>query len=161
MINIFKIDYQRLVASLVPPVLRKRSLLEWLNSLVYPIQLLYNEYQLNRKDNLYEINITPQVCYLQKAINDRYDYVEKRIRIADVEIKETVFLYQQSENKPLMLFTKGENKPVPLYLSTETNAISVDFLVLVPRELRYGDNEMRAYIDSYKLASKEYKIQTT
>jgi hypothetical protein len=161
MINIFKIDYQRLVASLVPPALRKHNLLEWLNCLVYPIQLLFNEYQLNRKNNLYKIDITPQVCYLQKAINDRYDYVQKRIRIVDVEIKETSFLYQQSENKPLPLFTKGENHPIPFYLQTETSAVSVDFLVLVPIELRYSDNEMRAYIDSYKLASKEYKIQTT
>ncbi|RAJ75541.1 hypothetical protein CLV59_109155 [Chitinophaga dinghuensis] len=159
--KIFEIDYRRLVALLLPPGLRKSRMQAWLNALVYPVQLLYNDFKANRRNNLYRISITPQVCFLEKAINDRYDYVERRIRIADVLLKEVLFIYQRNENKPLMLYRRSDNRPLNLYLRTETNSVTVDFLVLLPSGLRYAEDEMRAFIDSYKLASKDYKIQLT
>ncbi len=159
--KIFEIDYRRLVALLLPPGLRKSRMQAWLNALVFPVQLLYNDFKANRRNNLYRISITPQVCFLEKAINDRYDYVERRIRIDDVLLKEVLFIYQRNENKPLMLYRRSDARPLNLYLRTETNSVTVDFLVLLPPGLRYAEDEMRAFIDSYKLASKDYKIQMT
>jgi hypothetical protein len=159
--KIFEIDYRKLIALLLPPRLRQEKMQAWLNALVYPVQLLYNDFKANRKNNLYRISITPQVCLLEKAANDRYDYVQRRIRIADVKLKEIKYIHQRAESKPLMLFGKAAQQPQTLYLRTETNAVSVDFLLLLPTGLRYAENEMRAFIDSYKLASKDYKIQLT
>lgn len=158
MMKIFELDFRRLVMALVPPRLRKPRLLEWLMALTYPVQLLYNNFRSNRKANLKRLSITPQVCYLTWALNDRYDFELRRIRITDPYIRELAYVYQEAENKPLFL---GTAHPHYLYTGTETSVVSVDFVVLLPAGLRYAENEMRAFIDSYKLASKEYKIQLT
>lgn len=158
MMKIFEIDFRRLVTALLPPRLRKPRMLEWLIALTYPVQLLYNDFRSNRKANLKKLSITPQVCYLTWALNDRYDFGLRRIRIEDPYIREQAYVYQDAESKPLYL---DANHPHYIYSTTETIAVSVDFVVLLPTGLRFAENEMRAFIDSYKLASKEYKIQLT
>lgn len=159
--RIFDIDYRRLITLLLPPPLRQPAIQEWLNILAYPVQLLYNDFRTNRKNNLYRLGITPQVCFLQKALNDRYDYTARRIHIIDPKFYDQEYIYQRVESKPIYLYGKTAGSPRIIYLRQETNAITVAFLVLLPTDLRFTEEEMRAFIDSYKLASKDYKIQLT
>ncbi|WP_160711302.1 hypothetical protein [Chitinophaga solisilvae] len=161
MMKIFDVDYRRLVALMLPPVLRKPVLQAWLNSIVYAVQLLYNDFRANRKNNLYRLSITPQVCYLQKALNDRYDYVSRRIRIGENILHDPKYIFRREALKPLYVAGRAAGQPPFIYTRKETTDISVDFLVMLPAGLRYTEDEMRAFINSYKLASKDYKIQMT
>ncbi|MVT09874.1 hypothetical protein [Chitinophaga tropicalis] len=159
MSKIFDIDYPKLVRLLIPPRMRKLRHVAWLQALTNPVNYLYQQFKRNRDANLYRLNITPQVVYMEKLLNDRYDISGRRIRIKDAITYTAEYLYQDAENKPLYIYKEEENKPVYLFTESEIGSDSVDFYVLLPAGLSYNENEMTALINNYKLAGKSYKIQ--
>jgi hypothetical protein len=108
---------------------------------------------------LYRISITPQVCYLEAAINDRYDYVERRIFIEDGEEHEPVPLYRKVEGKAQVLYKKGEGAPLVLYTKAETSKFSADFTIHIPADVNFNISELNAFVESYRLASKTFKVK--
>jgi hypothetical protein len=159
MSNSFEVDFPKLVRLLVPPRLRKIKHVTWLQALTNPVNYLYQQFRRNRDANLYRLYITPQVVYMEKLLNDRYDISGRRIRIKDALVFEPEYIYQEQELKPVYIYKEEENKPVYLFTDAEIGSDSVDFFVLVPPDLTYNENEMTALINNYKLAGKRYKIQ--
>lgn len=159
--KIFIIDFTKLVRLLIPVILRRLAHVAWLQALCFPVNFLYQLFLRNRDANLYRLKITPQVVFLERLLNDRYDISARRIRITDALDYDPVYLYQEPENKPAYLFTEGENKPVYLFTEEEVGLQTVNFYVIVPRTIIFNENEMRALLDTYKLAGKTYKIQST
>lgn len=157
--NIFSIDYKKLVRLLLPIRLRKAIVLAFLGAFIWCLQLIYNVFNLNRGANLYRLKITPQVVYLEKLLNDRYDIGQRRIVIDDTITHDALYIYQKEEAKPLSIFLKSENKPVFLYRSEETDLNPVDFTISVPMDIQFQEAELRALVDSYKLAGKTYLIK--
>jgi hypothetical protein len=151
--KIFDINYNTLVRWLVPVPLRKPVMLAWLQALVWPVVQLYQAFRKNRAANLYRLAITPQVCYLEKMLNDRFDPQERRIRIDDTLDKPPVYLYIDAENKPVYLGSK------PLYRDTEFGLGLDDFLVMVPNGLVFEMAELRGLVMIYKLASMRFSVQ--
>jgi hypothetical protein len=159
MINIYDIDYTKAVQWLIPNWLRQSIMVSWLSALVRPLVWLYQAFLRYREAKLYQLMITPQVCYLERLLNDRFDYTDRRIYIDDVITYDPLYLYLAAENKPIWLYTSGE--PVTwLYTDSETVGVSDDFIVFVPAGLVFNENEFKALLNSYKLAGKRYKIQT-
>jgi hypothetical protein len=156
--NWFKIDYYKLVRLLLPIILRQPIVIAFLESAVSPVDMLHILFSNNRDDNLYRLSITPQVCYLEKALNDRFDVGDRRIYIGDGVFYEELFLYTDAENKDEFIYAETENKNMYIYTGSETGSESVDFIVNVPADLKYNEPEMKAIIDMYKLASKKYSI---
>ncbi len=159
MSKLFEVDLPKLVRLLVPPRMRKMKQVAWLQALTNPVNYLYQQFRRNRDANLYRLYITPQVVYMEKLLNDRYDISGRRIRIKDALVYDAEYLYQDQELKPLYIYKEEENKPVYLFTDDEIGSDSVDFFVLVPPDLTFNENEMTALIDNYKLAGKRYKIQ--
>ncbi|SFO33300.1 hypothetical protein SAMN05428949_4983 [Chitinophaga sp. YR627] len=159
MSKLFEVDLPKLVRLLVPPRMRKMKHVAWLQALTNPVNYLYQQFRRNRDANLYRLYITPQVVYMEKLLNDRYDISGRRIRIKDALVYDAEYLYQEQELKPVYIYREEENKPVYLFTDDEIGSDSVDFFVLVPSDLTFNDNEMAALIDNYKLAGKRYKIQ--
>ncbi|WP_343744211.1 hypothetical protein [Chitinophaga sp.] len=159
MSRIYEIDFPKLVRLLMPPRLRKMRHVAWLLALCNPVNYLYQQFRRNRDANLYRLKITPQVVYLERLLNDRYDISQRRIKISDGMIYEPVFLYQEIEQKPVYLWQESENKPLYLYTEEEVGSNPVSFYVFTPRNLYFDENEMSALINNYKLAGKTYKIQ--
>ncbi|THU36924.1 hypothetical protein FAM09_18345 [Niastella caeni] len=158
--RIFDISYKKLITWLVPAVLRKSKTMALLNALVSPVVYIYNLFLINRRNNLYKLRITPQVCYVEMALNDKYDSSNRQIKIVQPKRYEPLYLFRPVENQPAFFFKKIEAaKPKTwLYQKGEASAFQYDFIVQVPATVVFDINEMTAVIDSYILPDKVYKI---
>lgn len=159
--KIYDINYRKLVTWLVPVPLRGVVMLSWLMALVSPFIDLYNNLIRFRDAVLYRLTITPQVVYLEKMLNDRFDIIERRIVIKDGQEFLPLFLFKKAEVKPIFFYRKSETTKPKTHLLTkgEVGAFTWDFVVFVPVLVPFDINEMIALINAYKLADKVYKIQ--
>lgn len=166
MINVkrYTIDYVKYATQRIPVKLRFADVKAFVIVLIGPIVSIYNALILFRDAILYKLTITPQVVYLEKMLNDRYDGTLRRIYIVDGKVYDPLYLYMKSELKPLIIYTTGEisiSKPKQfLYTKGEGNIVTFDFVVMVPAGLPYNLNEMVSLIKTYKLAGKLFTIQT-
>ena len=158
--RIYDIGYKKLVNALTPQVLRKPKIMALLYALVNPVVYVYNLFLINRRSNLYRLMITPQVCYVEIALNDKYDGVARRITITRPKSYDPLFLFRKIENKPVYLYRKTEQSASKTYLiqKGEAGAFQYDFIVQVPATIAFDINEMTAVIDGYILPDKVYKI---
>ncbi|RYZ24637.1 MAG: hypothetical protein EOP49_45735 [Sphingobacteriales bacterium] len=157
--RIFNIDYDKLIAWLVPRRIRKVRLHRYLRIVVSGVNFLYQDFRRFRKAKLYELMITPQVCYLERMLNDRYDFTQRRIVIVDSQDKPPFYIYQHAELKPKFISRTTENKPKFIYTAGESGLLQDDFVVLVPAAVSFNANEMRSLVKRYKLAGTRFKIQ--
>lgn len=157
--NIYDINFSKLVKWRVPAPIRKVFLLTWLGVLVTPIAKLHQLFLMFRKAKLYQLKITPQVCYLEMMLNDAFDFTLRRIRIVDAIWFPATYIFQEAELKSVPLFTDAENMPVIIYTDSESGNFKDDFIVLVPVGLIFNEEEMKGKINSYKLAGTKYTIQ--
>ena len=157
--KIFEVDFKKLAQWMLPFKLRKEVVLAFLYAILLPVISVYDMFTRSRNQHLYRLKITGQVCFLEKYLNDRYDIALRRIRIVDGAYSEAVYLFLRAENRPLYLFTRAENKPVYLFTRGETNSVSTDFLVVVPEDVKFNENQLRGEIDSYKLAGMKYELR--
>ena len=152
----FNLDYNILSVQLLPTFLRKNSLVSFLKALIEPIDKLYYTWFIWRKENLYKLAHTGQVCYLRKVLNDRFDVDLRRIRIGNGNQFERVYIFTTAEHKPKYV------DELWLHPRTDYADTGVDFIVYAPSELLSQNNyEMNALINFYKEGVKRYKIQAT
>jgi len=156
---IYNIIYSKLKIWLTPIFLRNPILVAWLGIIISPVVYVYQDLLLFRTQKLYELAITPQVVYLQKLLNDRYDYVERRITIVDAIDQEPIYFFKRTELKPVTIYNMGENEPVYVYTRGEVSSMKNDFIVKVPIDVVFNFNEMTSLVQTYKLPSKQFKIQ--
>lgn len=60
------LKWEKLLLWLIPPILRKKTHVDWLNLVLTPLNTLYGEI-------LYKMQHTGQVIYLEKVLNDAYN----------------------------------------------------------------------------------------
>lgn len=149
----YNLNINRLTELLTPTFLRKEKMLAWLRALHFPLIKVVDDFNFNRNQNLYNLAHNGQVCYLRKALNDKFDVSQRRIRISEGNRYKREYIYTLGEQKPRYLGV--------MYLRSKDDYgdTGVDFIVEVPRGLKYNDYEMKALLDFYKLASKRYKIE--
>lgn len=159
--KIYSVNWQRLCRWMVPSILRKPVFLAVLYAIAAPVQAVHSAFTGFRKIKLYELSINPQVVYLEKMLNDKYDSGLKRIYIADAVWFAPLYIYQEAELKGIDLFLDSENQPVTLRTESETNVngFGNDFIVYVPSSVIFNVDEMKSLIDKYKLAGRRYSIQ--
>lgn len=157
----YSIDFKKQVTQNLQEHYRFPQYLAWLHALVQPIITLYALFVAFRNATNYRLSITPQVCYLEKMLNDKYDVALRRIYIDEPPEIEGVPLYQELENKTQVLFLEDEivDDEFILYQESESAVYSVDFIVFVPMDLVFDLNEMIALIKSYRLTTKTFKVQ--
>lgn len=135
-------------------------MLAWLNISVSPVISVYQQFVLFRKNKLYELSITPQVCRLETLLNDRYDFTLRRIYIDDAPEKGPVYFYREAELQPVHIYTEVENLPVYLFTESEGAEYGDDFIVYVPVSLVFDTAEMRSLVKKFRLTGMKFKIQT-
>jgi hypothetical protein len=156
---IYNIIYSKLIQWLTPKLIRKAKLMAWLGIVITPVQFLYQDLLRFRTQKVYELGITPQVCYLKKLLNDRYDVADRRIIIEDAIEQDPVYLFKRSESKPKYFYKRSENNPVTFYTRGESGGLRNDFVVKVPGAIVFPMAEMKSLVQSYKLAGKKFAIQ--
>lgn len=94
-----KINWSRFVAQNIPLWLRKPKRLAWLRVLLTPVRWMWVETEVFREQNLYFLNHTGQVIYLEKVLNDRFDALGRNIYITDGSVGDYVYRYAENEPK--------------------------------------------------------------
>lgn len=131
----------------------------WVQALVKPIVDVYLNFLTLKNATAYDLGITPQVCFLEKMLNDRWDPSQRRINIVKPVVKNPVVLYLKSESKKQSLYLKSENKPWITYKKNESEAFVVDFIVEVPADVIFDVFEMSARLENKILPSKIFDIK--
>jgi hypothetical protein len=100
-----------------------------------------------------DLSITPQVCFLEKILNDKYDDKERRIYIE--EAKDTLgYFFFRVNDPPSNKFYFNKAWFVE---DTRYGNVGVGFVVVLPMDISATD-QMRAFINRYKLISIKYQI---
>jgi hypothetical protein len=100
------IDFKKLVIWLLPAQLRRTAMIAWIMALIAPVLRLYNQFISFWLLSIYRLTITPQVCFLEKALNDKYDTQLRRIIIIDALEFEGVPFYRKAEAKQVIIYKK-------------------------------------------------------
>lgn len=161
MINerIYIIDWKRFIRWCTPHFMRKAQWLSFLGVIMKPIADVHGYFNAYRAQKKYQLMITPQKCYLERMLNDRFDNRLRRIYIDDGIDRPPFYLFQEAELKPKYLYRTSENQPKYLYTSGESGDLRDDFVIYVPASLVFEDAEMSSLVKIYKLAGTKFKIQ--
>jgi hypothetical protein len=158
----YNIGYPLLHLLLTPVMLRKPLLSALLIALARPFEALNVDFRAYVQT--LEVQANAQVCYMQAALNDEFDYIERRIRVRQAEPEDDAsLLWREDQDKPVMLCREGTPGYVPYMLGRDGQAGSgsVDFEIVIPTNMAFSVLEirrLRALVNKNKLASKKYRI---
>lgn len=163
----FNINFFHLLYNIMPWFLRGPRHLEWLKSIIKPLQ------ELNNK-TVYSLQWNSQIASFETFLNSEYSLpylLENRaaliastsiIWIEDTAVVNETYLFNTAENQPpTYLFNNSEagGSDVILWNNNDTPMLT-DFIVWVPSTLSFSLNQLKAQINQYRIASKRYQIQT-
>lgn len=149
----YSVDFKKLAILMLPTFLRKPIVVAYLQSLLVPIDSVYYNWSVFRNDNIYKMNHNGQICYLRKALNDKFDPQLRRIYIGNGNRYERQYLYTTPEDRSRFLGT------MYLHQNLDYADTGLDFIVYVPQEIiDESPFALKALIDFYKAGGKRYKI---
>lgn len=159
----YDINIAKLAIQLLPMCLRGDKMKAFVKAFAEPLRYMREYFEAFRKSKDYRLTHNSQVCYLQAALNDRFDPLLRGIEILDGDgNNEGVILHKRSENNPLNIYERQEEKPVIMYQRNFGGSRAITFQVKVPRRLSLNDRlneyDVSAVVNEYKLASMRYKI---
>lgn len=157
----YRVDFEHLVALLLPALLRRPRQLAWLRWLTTPVRRLYGRFLAYEAAVRRELSYNSQVLLFEAALNDRFDPGVRRIRIANAgdELARVYvnFVVEQQPN-PKVFFRSEGQPPLYLYQSREFSN-QTDFIVTAPAVLRARAGQLNAAIRRLKLANKHYLLR--
>lgn len=172
----YEINTDKLINRLVPHYLSGRRYILFLQSLVWPLQTLNEQFKVFTREKHIEVRMTSQIIYFEWYLNHKFGkYLEDsrdRIFIKDSESIGIDLYHEEAGNsRPFTIWYNGEKitaskeeeKPRPFYLRAEEKLINqVSFMVCVPpiiintQEFVY----MLSYVvNVYRIAGKTYLIK--
>lgn len=97
--------------------------------------------------------------FLRKALNDKFDPVERRIYIGDGQQFDTFYIYTEAEAQDRFLHAESEDPVIYLRTESETADTGFDFIVYVPASIAIAQiHGLNSLIKFYKLGGKRYTI---
>lgn len=109
---------------------------------------------------LYFINITGQVIYLERILNDLYDPTFRRIYITDAAVVLPPYVYALSDAEPPLYIYDASDMEDPFYIYTlDEYYTNPEFIVHVPVARNIFQNQIKRIINKYKLAAAKYAIE--
>lgn len=168
----YKIDFTKLTVLLLPPILRCRFLTSLLGVMTVPLRHIYNKFCTLKETVDSRLNITCNVLYLEKALNDAFYLTDRQIYIEtpeeekvpafhfSSELQVPNYMYLLSEGTGFVLTNKGESKvrlnfivKVPNFLCTSLESKDAD---------DYGWRYLsmiKNILNIYKPAGRTYSIE--
>jgi len=165
--NIFNIDFDRLVIWNLATFLRRTVRVIWLRVITSPVGRTYEQLLLFREQSLYKLAHNSQIVYLQKALNDQFDDIDRGIRVRNSDILEPVWHYDTQDQKPVYYYDTTDEHPVYFRSQADFDRLNSDFEVVIPVALKPATQpevdafelQIRLLVDYYKLYSKKYIIK--
>lgn len=168
----YSTNISALAKRLLATLLRGEFIYAWVCVLLNPIELLQTTFNSFRESNIYLLKHNGQVCYLEGALNDAFDSIDRRIYINDPYRDLVVWLGSEGEigtsvpfDVPTWTASEGEvgatlyPSPVWLYTEAETLFSDFDFYIWIPATVTYNANQLTALINTYKLPGRTWTIQ--
>ncbi len=149
------INTTKLYRWLLPRLIRQPKVKALVDSFMIGFDTLYSTFLKNRIANLYFLEINGQVVKLEKMLNDKYDFVARRIYISDGIYTHLYYLYMNAEDRPLFI---NDTIPNYIYLLPEQGYGSASFIINIMAVIEFNEDELRGLVDTYKLVSKKYSI---
>lgn len=150
--NVFLSDLDTLAVQLLPVKWRNPIHIAILKVFIHPFKQQFKRLKTERERNLYVLQHDARVGLLEKVLNDRFDFAQRRIRIGFGNRIQSLYLYTEAEAQQTYL-------PKTIYTQDEISARNTDFTVLVPADLIYNESEMNYLITYYADKDKQYKIE--
>ena len=147
------VNFRRLLMILLPISLRVSG---WIKSLLNVVAIQLKAVK-SAFDKLiaainYDIRITPQVCYIEKVLNDHFQ-TTPRIEIVDGSIFLIMYFAESWQSE--MEYFDDDNFMGDSFVGGE------DFIIMVPPGLTQDDlNYITALVNKYKLPSTTFIILT-
>lgn len=160
----------KMAVQLLPPVMRGGLTVALLKVLTLPVRYIYEQLTARRKNADRRLNMTANVMYIEKALNEAFYLKERQIWIESTEAEDVVFWHRRDElqkdcymyrrtERGVMLKRRGESSYkdsfvvwVPTFLCTSENT----------EEDKYGGRnlrEIRNLLSYYKPAGRTYRIE--
>lgn len=168
----YRIDFTKLVMQLVPPILRSEVLLALLGVLTVPLRYVYDRFCALKGTVDDRLNITGNVQYLEKALNDTFFLKDCQIYIETPEGEKTPSFYFSKENQRANVFRRTTEGTGFVLRQAGESGIKVNFKVMVPTFLctsleskgddRYGWQYLttiKNIIKIYKPAGRTFSIE--
>lgn len=141
----YSVDWQKYVRDKIPSPVRKPVFEAFLNALLAPVKLIHSTFLLFRTNTLEQVRITPHKRVLQYWLNEKFDIVNREIEIRDYPPRDKVFIFLESENRPV-------------YLPEFLGGSDFEFEVRVPIEYQDKQTAIENFLNTYKLPTKRYLI---
>lgn len=156
----YNFNVKKFVRDFFPYILRKTKLLALMESVALPIQTLVFAFLVYVETTRYNLKITGQTIVLQNYLNDKMDFIQRRIIIIHPQITQN-FIWNKTENQsPDFVSFKNEIYSSPFVKNKNENINGIaDFVVKIPLDISLQIPKIKAFIENYKLAGKTYQIQ--
>jgi len=158
----YNINYPLLALLLTPVILRNDMVKTFIISMAKALDSLNNDF--NTFVQSLQTTISAQTCYMQRALNDNFDFVRRRIKVRTAPIDfDSFLLWKENQNKPIMISTESAGGFTPYLLNRDgqIGANNADFEVVFPMGYMFSAAELkrlRILLNQNKLASKKYSI---
>lgn len=96
----FNLDWPTFIQALLPYWWRKPNMIAWLRTLLSAVIGLYDDLVTFRSRTIYDLQITGQTIYLEKALNDRFDFINRQIYIENLADLTQFYIYNKVEAQP-------------------------------------------------------------
>lgn len=148
------IDFKNTFISFLLIKLRAaKNLLAFFNCVGDVLNSLMFNYKSWLRDRHYEISITPQVCYIEKMLNDEFDRTQRRIYISEPARLQTNYFYRETDGKN-WYFGSGK------FFADDTRfKYPYDFIINMPIGLMINKERLTALVNKYKLLGKTYRLK--
>ena len=150
----FSVNHSKSGTLLTPTRQWKIKFLSMIKCFTTPLQNMQNEFEINRKNNIYKLTHNSQICKLAAVLNDTFDMAQRRIYITDGGDHEVTLIHRDSDQKLLQL-------PIIVHRDEDYGDSGYDFVVAIPTDIDFTQEvelHMKSNINFYKLAGKRYKI---
>jgi hypothetical protein len=143
----------------------RAKLMANLDSIMASVQVTSNK--LNTLDDETDdfLQYTGQHKVLEEFLNNKYDIVQRRIFITENDIAGldpvVMGISGETVSQPVVMGLSGETVAVPVSMAVSLEALQDNnFTVNIPNAVTYDEPTLRAQLDNYVLAGKQYNIVT-
>lgn len=155
----FEINFNKVVVWLLPTFMRVPFWVNYFIAVVSPFVKIYNAFTTKRAETIYKLNHNSQVCYLEGALNDTFDPIERLIYLQDAGGYEAIGVNRDSDLQDLAIQSDALPSDFMLHNDSAYNGGSYDFVVVLPYQLSSSMiYRLKALVNYYKLAGKRYDI---
>lgn len=153
----------KLVFDYLPIRLRGSNMLSWLLCLFAPFERLKGEFITFINQTKYNLKITGQVIVLQNYLNDKFDFLQRRIVLGENEVQNLYLFYEnEGQTNPNLFFLSENNtNPALTFIDEQDLTQNYDFTIQVPQELENLELKIKTLVNAFKLAGKTYNIKYT